>query len=204
MFMEGKEDADPYVESRAGPRTTTPELEASQQARIQEAIRIKLENERAEIMQREKALADAKAEPVEVPFEDRKRGLVAVKQPEGVDEAARPALRKKIERRQPSPTPRRQPPASSSQGETKQNSALTYLKHARTKMQEGNFGSAQRMLDIAIGKDSKCGECYEARAECKQKTGDPAGAADDLNRAKQLGNGGSARVGNGSSAPAAQ
>ena len=195
LFIQSQAETGPIVNGGAGtPTPSDPEAEASQQERIRLAIAQKLKQERTEIEERQKAEEEArrKAEAEEVPLEDR-RDLEVVR-PEHQTVAAEGAAQRKLQRRQPRSTPTVQPtPGGTSKGETKQNSSLTYLKHGRTKLQEGNFGSALKMLDIAISKDASCRECYEARAECKQKMGDSAGAAQDLARASKLGTG-SARV----------
>ena len=194
LFLESQTDTGPIVEGGEGTATPSdPEAEASQQERIRRNIELKLKQERAEIEERQRAEDEAKriAEAEEVPLEDR-RDLVPVRQDEAPTTES-PTHRKLAKRPlRGTPTPRATP-SSVSQETTTQNSALTYLKHGRTKLQEGNFGSSLKMLDIAISKDPNCRDCYETRAEVKQKMGDSAGAAQDLAKASKIGTG-SARV----------
>ncbi len=191
LYMQGQSDAGGGTGGVviATPTPTDAAADASQQERIRNTIKEKLDREAQDIIDREeeakRVQLEAEEAEREVPLEER--GLVAVRPEDRTVQVERPQQRRMSKLPTTTPSPQPTPSSVATQTETKQNSHLTYLKHARAKLAEGNFGSALKMVDTAIAKNPQCGECFETRAEIKQKTGDPAGAAADLARAKKLG-----------------
>lgn len=195
FFLNGQSDDAPAPSAAATTTETSPELEASETERIQQAIRDKLEKERREIEAREEEERSKEVvEEEEIPIQDR-RDLVPVRPDQQVTPANQPDRRKmqKIQRRPP-PTQRQPAQSGAAQTATKSANYATYLKVARSKLNGGNATKALEAFDKAIDANPKCRECYEGRAEAKKKLGDSAGAASDLAKAAAVG-GGSARAG---------
>ena len=167
--------------------------------KIQENIQKKIEEQQKKL---EQELADPE-EDLDEEGQPVERELVPVRPEDRValQPVSKPgAVTSPTPRPKYSPPPRPQSgavakapaPTLKSSGTTEEKKASDpasmYLGAGRKKLASGDYGSAKKMFMAAIGKNPKCGACYEGLAEAEKQLGNPEGAAEAQRKANQLGN----------------